>query len=68
MELISKRVAKEIYTITYTDTGKEISLVDNHITFLKRYIYLPVNVVGVRVYIKCYIININIYDLLLGVR
>lgn len=28
-------MAKEICATTYTDTGKEISLADNHTTFLK---------------------------------
>ncbi|KAJ6163265.1 hypothetical protein N7497_003244 [Penicillium chrysogenum] len=57
VELISKRVTKEIYTITYTDTGKEISLIDNYITFLKRYIYLPVNIVGVRIRYIRYVVD-----------
>jgi hypothetical protein len=35
VELISERMAKEICATTYTDTGKEISLADNHTTFLK---------------------------------
>ena len=35
VELISERVAREICATTYTDTRKEISLIDNYTTFLK---------------------------------
>lgn len=68
VELISERIAREIGAPIYSDAGKEISLADNHTTILKRYIYLPVNVGGIRAFVKCYIISANTYDLLLGVR
>lgn len=68
MELISEKIAREIGAIIYFNAGKEISLVDNHTTILKRYMYLPVNIRGVRAYIKCYIIGANTYNLLLSVR
>ena len=68
VELISERMASQISACTYVDNGKEISLADNHTTVLKRYMHLPVNVSGVRAFVKSYIINANTYDLLLGVR
>ncbi|KAJ5574230.1 uncharacterized protein N7459_008657 [Penicillium hispanicum] len=46
----------------------EISLADNTITTVQDYVLVPVNVAGCVADLKAYIMKVNTYDLLLGLK
>jgi hypothetical protein len=68
VELLAERVVQKLNLTVHKDEGREISLADNSTALLQRYVLLPVNVSGVLATLKCYLINVTTYDLLLGVR
>lgn len=50
----------------YTDGRLRVSLANNTLTILNEYIKLPVNVRGVTAFIKAWLVDMDVYDLLLG--
>ena len=69
VELISLRMVNKLPHIPVEADGHvRISLADDQLTTLTRYVVIPVNVEGVEAMIKAYILPVNAYDLLLGIR
>ena len=68
VELISEKLVKSIKPrpIVYTDGYLRVSLATDKLDELTDYVFVPVNVQGVQAMVKAWIVQVNIYDLLLG--
>lgn len=51
----------------YSDGRLRVSLATDVITTLSNYVFLPVNVEGIQAVVKAYVVDNQVYDLLLGV-
>lgn len=54
-------------THIHTDGYLRCSLATDILTTITNYIYLPVNVEGIQAVVKAYVVENQVYDLLLGV-
>jgi len=50
-----------------TDEYIRVSLVNDSVTTLREYVLIPINVEGIEAVIKAWLIDVEVYDLLLGV-
>ena len=69
IKLISKKSVDKLYPRPriYTDGHVRVSLANNTLTTLDKYVKVAVNIEGVECFIKAWIVNVEVYDLLLGV-
>lgn len=73
VELVSENTLKKLQSSgvaiqIHKDEGCEISLADNSRVCLTWYVHLPVIMAGVQASVKCYIVDANSYDILLGLQ
>ena len=69
IELISKKTVDKLQPRprVYTDGHIRVSLANDSLTTLDKYVKLAVNIEGVECSIKAWMVNVDVYDLLLGV-
>ena len=69
IELISQKAVNRLQPSPYvfSDGQIRVSLANDSLTTLTRYVRVPVNIEGVEAVIKAWIVPVEVYDLLLGV-
>lgn len=69
VELFNRKSLRKmkIKPFIYTDGRLKISLANDTLTTLNEYVSLPVNIQGVVASIKAWLVDVDVYDLLLGV-
>jgi len=69
IELISRKALSRIQPSPRirTDGNIRVSLANDSITTLTSYVVIPINVEGVECMVKAWIVDVQVYDLLLGV-
>lgn len=63
-ELVNKIILR---LPVYRNSRVKISLANNATTTLSKFVKIPINVQGVETVIRAWLVNVKVYDLLLGV-
>lgn len=68
VKLLSRKALSRMVSMprVYTNGYLRVSLATDKLDVLTDYVVIPVNVKGIKAYIKAWVVDVEIYDLLLG--
>ncbi len=69
VELINRKLVMKMWPRPkiFSDSRIKVSLANDSVTVLSEYVKIPVNVQGVEAVVRAWLVDVGVYDLLLGV-